>query len=500
MDKLDLIKAFPKTPDVVNDRIAMEVNKHLHGRRRKTSVKKVFIVSLAAVMLLGTTVFAATMRYRIRLEKNGYEADILVEMDDDKKIQSANVTTILDGDTVVIKGGAPAEVEEFVGYDNVAIRLNYLPEGVKYEDKDGKYRDGKEGLFNITVIPYKLNITGVISNEKNVIDVEEFKFEGKFGYILTHHNVNEESGIKTCYLFFDNSNYYVFFHMASDIADEDIKLVLENCVLEGVEEETLPDCMVFNKNADNLTYDQIMEREYVYTNVPQESQISQISKTEHEIGEVYYVENGKAFEKFAGVGETIITPTEEFTELTGNKFHFTLNSVAVVDNIGEYDKQFFMEDLPDDIFDGEGNVLPLEVNVVKQGDGINTLNEVIGERSISRKAVVVNLTVECVSVGEEWEEHISNTPRLIYDVNRMIEGGYEANKNGDYFEDYYPVYNDKCVNVSRQFYHAKGKTGDVFDCTLIYIVNEDMLGHMGLDFDNTSGTNPNEAFDIRQVQ
>lgn len=56
---------------------SMTENVRERGRRKTIPVKRTAILVFAAVMLLGTTVFAAVNYYKIHMEKTGYQIEII---------------------------------------------------------------------------------------------------------------------------------------------------------------------------------------------------------------------------------------------------------------------------------------------------------------------------------------------------------------------------------------------------------------------------------------
>lgn len=74
--KEELDSAFGEVPRVVDERIMKEVRMGMKGRKRKGSMKKVTVVTLAAVMVLGTVVFADDI-YKIVVKRTNYSTEFV---------------------------------------------------------------------------------------------------------------------------------------------------------------------------------------------------------------------------------------------------------------------------------------------------------------------------------------------------------------------------------------------------------------------------------------
>ena len=77
----DIKREFPQTPDYIRQMIEDKVEEQLHAEqiapferkvnRFRMSFQKAIAVGFAAVMLMGTTVYAGVKLYQIYMEKNG---------------------------------------------------------------------------------------------------------------------------------------------------------------------------------------------------------------------------------------------------------------------------------------------------------------------------------------------------------------------------------------------------------------------------------------------
>lgn len=474
MDDLNLEGLYAKVPKNVHNRLREVVTKQVQEgkqgnvipiakkRRKKVSYKKVLIVTLAAVMILGTTVFADNI-YHILIKRDGYKTEILKESEGNTEILS-----------------------EFEEFDYVALKYNYIPEGYVSElekllnsEQYLKYADPKAEIVGINKL-YSENggwISPLIceenSNDKvseiySTKNVEELNFVGKKVYIISKYTTDTMESDKVCYIFFEDSSYYAVITMNSVVSMEDAKKFAQNCILEGTNKQWMPDATVISRETirKNSTTSGNQEIQKAVNYGPDWSWL---------------------FTQFHQPGETIESDGCEFT----------LNSYKFIDNISEYaDKGKFSIDVKRDWFDEKGNILPRHVEVVKQGDGIKTVDVVIDERDIPVKLLVVNFTVEVKENPYNKTIHIMPFLELDGSQGKYPEAGtYEQGGNRGHGE---AIYNDIGIDEGEGFNYANLKVGDVVSYNLIYVVDEEDIKHVGLVFDHAHIIRT--SFDLRGQQ
>lgn len=478
MDDLNLDGLYSKVPKVVHDRLREVVTEQMQGgkqgnviqisekRGKKISCKKVLIALLAAVMVLGTTAFADDI-YHILIKRDGYKTEILKESE-----------------------GNTESLGEFEEFDYVALKYNYIPEGYGSEseqlpntEQQLEYADSKVEIINklysedggfISPLICKADSNDKVSEIYSTKNVEELNFVGKKVYIISQYTTDTMGCDKVCYVFFEGSSYYAVIAMNSVVSMEDAKKFAQNCFLEGTNEPWMPDATVISR-------ERIGKNGFATGN-------QEIPKN---------VSGGPdwnwLFTQFHQPGETIENAGCEFT----------LNSYKFIDNISEYtDKGKFSTEVKRDWFDEKGNILPRHVEIVKQGDGIKTVDEVIEERDIPVKLLVVNFTVKVKENPDNETTYgmlLSNLePRLELDglqENTPKAGIYEQGGSRCHGE---AIYNDIAIDKREEFGYVDLEVGDVISYNLIYVVDEENMEHVGLVFDHTHIIRT--SFDLRPQQ
>lgn len=334
----------------------------------------------------------------------------------------------------------------------------YEPDGItKFSNEDGE---------RISPTIYRVDGESLIAEIKSTKDVVELDFEGKKAYIISTHTINGDTSNKLCYIFFEKSDYYVLMNISNSVSMEDITKIVENCSLVGTNEKWI-------------------EGEYVRG-------ISTIVSAREEeetryVGTEYKVEDpAKLFERFYGVGDTVV--------FDGNEI--TLNSFEYIDSIHEYDRSKFGFDCEEDWFDEEGRVLPRHILIVKDGDGVHTIDEVIEEKDIPVKILRVSMTIKVNNEGDK--DGIYVTPFLVWDgleEEYHTEGTYEAGRRKEEFV----IYNELATDNKKGMTYANLNVGDVVTYELLYIVDEADIGHVGLSFVTSPDSNEvaKSSFDIR---
>lgn len=476
MDKRDLEMLYQNVPDVVHERLVKVVEVQTSGKcnhMKNVSYRKVLIIGLAATFLLGTTVFADDI-YKIYVERYAYKTEI--------KQETASIEDVESTETVM--------ADEFAGFDYIRLAFGYLPEGftsdreeemMKLESMgllDPEYEpDGETKYHNVageSIMPMimKMDSGKTIAEVRNTKDVRELTFAGKKAFIISQHSV-KESGYKKCYVFFDDSVYYVYFNISSGISDEDVEIILENCSLEGCNEKWIEQAHI--QSVAEIDADSRKTNQQVSSNQQSSAQSAYTNRDWTEM-----------FDDFSGVGDTI--------ECSGRKF--TLNSYEIIDNISGYDKNKFVFDLDENYFDEAGNVKSRHIQIIKPGDGITSVDEVVEERDVPVKLLKVNLTVKVTEDVDRFGVYV--TPFLVWDglsKSYLPDGTYEIGMRREEF----PIYNEIATDNKKGITYAWLNKGDEVSYDLIYIVDEDYINHIGLSFITSpdSNTVKKQSFDLR---
>ncbi len=343
----DLRQNFPEMPADLRQMVENEVHRQIRtvsqGRRRKHMAKKTIIAALAAAMLLGTTVFAGIL-YKMRTEPVGKYA--------------VNTSISTDGsETIKDDTAAGEQPQEVLDIPDVRMVVSYLPEGMvdtgsgKYSYADNLYKGG------VSITFYRMD-TGDTQFEMLTTDVREsenIRVGGHEGvYFLLHGGEGEEVSFnQRVYVAYTDVHYVMEMYAASDVTKEEVLKIAEGVRLEPVLDENAQDAVHAYNWSEHLS-----------------------SRGEAAL-------RGETVD-WRGLGNVEIKVTD----------------VQVSDNISLLDQSMLDSDGKAQLqkeTDASGKLLPVRIDYIRYGDGINSLNEVVESREVPQKLVYV--TVEYTNTG-----------------------------------------------------------------------------------------------------
>lgn len=470
----DLKHEFPAMPKEMREMIEREVEKqvkteHPRFKRGTKAAGRTIAASVAAVMLLGTTVFAGVRAYRLRQEPAG--------------THGVEVKITNEGD----KAETPLEIPD------VKMEVGYLPEGM-VQTEEGKY-SYEEDLYKggISLLLYKMD-TGDEKFEVVHDDIslsENFTVNGYEGVYLESPNLYEDdiSFNQRIYVAYTDVHYVLEMYAASDVAKEEAVKIAEGIKLipagdgEGAA----------NVSACNWS-------EYQEAAAANEQYDASDLETESTVAE----------EKMANthaVGERFPSGQEGLT--------LKVTDVQVADDISLLNPALVDEELKNET-DENGNLLPADIQYIKEGDA-DSLSEVVRSRQVPQKLVYV--TVEYANEGEEELSDVlfmGTLERITKKDGQMhmsMGYSYEEPKEGDAWSIacnrglsayqemyYYDVFGGERNNN----YIDSILPGETKTVHMGWIVTEEELGFLYLNLDTYGGMEFSESslalgyVDIRQ--
>lgn len=371
----DMNHEFPKMPDEIRAMVEKEVAKQTKGtgtvrltetaqrRRSRRLAKRMLVASVAAALMLGTTVFAGVL-YQMHNERVGnYGVHTTIEGNTEQKIIEGNI-----------------EIPK------VTMELGYLPEGmIEVEKQEYSYEDSPN-RGGLSIFFYEID-TGESDFEmltKDVTEMEECQIGGRDAvYMLLNNFTGDDKAFnQRIYVMYADVHYIMEMCVAADVSKEEAFKIAEGIRLlpaqEGTESEALVDCMSWSDYVQS-------QREFVYnteeslTAVPKEEM-----KNTHKIGE-----------SFGLTGYVSNMPTED-------EWKVCVQKVEVLDHVDVLDLslmgEVFKESLQSET-DADGKLLPAERQYVKYGDGVDSVTEVVNTESVEQKLVYV--TVDYTNTGNE---------------------------------------------------------------------------------------------------
>ena len=471
----DMREQFPKMPEsmkrMIEQEVAVQIGQEKENdnpkvvtykkRKKKNMAHRMLVASMVAALALATTVCAG-VAYQMHNQKVGkYGLKTQIEGPQ----TAAESTENMADQTTEERAGKAAEY--------VRLETSYLPKGM-VQSEEGKFSfEDNYMQGGVSMIVYQL------TPEKTIADIEN-----------TGIAVSEETSI--------GGRPAVYMETAPAEGDS-----AENSSTEGTANENTTGAKIYMIYAE---HNYLLEM-FIFPDVTKEEafQIAEgvsITPTEETSGEnVMQVCSWNDMENEAGKGEpetdeseTLMTfPKEKMKNihLIGGEISLDQNGieatpgltaivsdVTISDNISSLSENM-LEDDTKAAFDTDGNLLPMKVEYLKSGDGINTVDEVVETKEIPMK--IVSVTVDYKNNGKTA---LSN---VMFNGGIALLAEYGENMQFD------------------AYMNEKPGTGDIWDC-----VNEESIGfsqevylsdvHGGERHNNYINTiNPGETVTVRMA-
>lgn len=370
----DMKPEFPQTPEYIHRMIEAKVAEQLceekkismepNKKRRHFRFSKAAAIAFAAVMLMGSTVYAGVKLYQIYMEKNGaYGVQIVVEP------ENAEENTVL-----------PDKVPE------IEIKTGYLPEGmiqrgdvskttIEYENAPAK------GGITMTTVLLDTDESKVAANDTYVVSSELLSFDGHDGVYL-ERKIGDETEIvfdkKIC-LVYPEVRRVLIMEIANNVTKEEALKVAKETEL--IDTGKVIDTKGLWKWSD---YAAGGKEEALEANVFANKVVSLKMKNLHSIGESFKVPSSYVnAEGKAGWSEDV---------------EAKVVSVEISDNLSLLTEEYIPEEWKTAV-DSEGKLVQNELTYYKRGDGIDTLDEVVKTEIAEQK--LVHITLEYKNTGDE---------------------------------------------------------------------------------------------------
>jgi len=470
----DLEQEFPEMPEEMRAMIEREVDKQTKQKtvvtykRRKKMARKALVASMAAVLLLGTTVFAGVI-FQMRSEKVGkYAVRTKVEGNGENLPSTEQVT----------------ETEQKI--PNVKLEVSYLPEGM-VETETGKY-SYQDNLYHggVSVVFYRMD-TGDNQFDMlttNVISAEDIKVGDYDGtYLEMADAVSGDSEVtKRIYVAYTDVHYVMELYAAPDVSKEEALKVAEGIRLIPTEENdgenivndyNWSEYLASLQEAEDVTFDENI------------SVAASEMKNTHKIGETFAVSGEKVTGIETGTGSLTVC----------------VSKVQVLDNISLLNPSVMDEDAAKALAeetDEAGSLLPAKINYVKYGDGVNTVDEIVATREVPQKLVYAS--VEYTNTSDVTLSEViffGSLCKIVENGNRMemYRGKLpDATKDWDgasilgqaHMQEmwYYDVHGGERGNN----YIPSIAPGETVTVHMAWLVPEEELGCLYLNLDTYSGS------------
>lgn len=464
MKSEELREEYPQMPEELKNRVSMEVEKQMRSSRPKFTARRIAVAAVAATFCVGTTVAAAEL-YKLHGEKTGqYGLETTMEAEGQP-----------DG-TGISKEGE-------INIPKVRIELGYLPEGMttNSEERDNySYAETPwQGGVSILLIRMDQGDEAFRVLDKGVLESEDIEVGIHSGVYLRRQS-GETGGInmdQKIYLSFPEVHYVAEIAIGEDVTKEEALKIAEGMQLIRVEDgETLasePAITDWSVYSGNVMAEKDEDESIAW------SPVLSIAKSEVPI---YMPEDAFDIGMMTSKGENVTLQVK-------------VKDVTVMDNISGLDERF-LNDTIWEVTDEAGNLLPNTRSYLKEGDGVDTIHEVIDTRILPQKMVVVTMEYKNTTEDDLKDILFFNSVTAIDEVDGnyvMARETPSAGDEWDFYQDsadlaqfggemiYYTVRGGEDQNGSN--YISSLKAGETITMEIGFLVNEEDLEHLYLSAD-----------------
>jgi len=477
----DIKDTFPKMPEDIKNMIENEVAVQIKSRqeesmdpentrqsekteenakiikyrkKRKDTVRRMLVASMAAALALATTVGAGVV-YQMHNEKVGKY-----------------------GVKTKIEGQQTAETENLgAKTDYVELTTSYLPDGM-VQTEEGKYSfedNYMEGGISMVVyrLPQNEKVDDLLSTD--VAESEELEVGGRPAVYLE----KVSSAAKKLYVIYAEHGYMLEMFAFLDVTKDEMIRIAEGLTVVP-SEKTEGNCVMqlcdWNQTEEaeekGEPVDSDSDREFSFDKTKMENT--------HAIGESINMEHA-GIDNMPGLTATVTS-----VELSDN-------SSILADGMLDADAM--------KAFDADGNLLPMKLEYIKSGDGINTTDEVVKTETLPQKIVYATVKYE------------NNGTETLHDI--MYNGGIaflEEKGSQMQFADYFLLSDEEKASIGCDYrelervgfsqevylsdvtggernnnYINELKPGESVTIHFAFKIPEEKLGEMYLTLSNTGG-------------
>lgn len=507
----DIKKEFPETPQFIKDMIKDEVSKQVNKKNTGAEILKkcacIAGICISSAAIVGGTAYAATKAGWFNVGRNGDYA-INVDVATDASMQENTDINNTQGQEKASDSTGNITIPQ------VALELKYIPDGymtIGYAEENGTK---KSTASKILIAPesqnyslpnasiYVYSLTQGYENFKitddNITLTEELEISENPAFYTEFSTAGASAGqycSSRIYILYPKLNHVVEVWGWNDIEKSQLMKIAENIKLtEALENEEMyrldyvpeyeADHVYYQSSDDEITaYKQFVDR---YSTVT----ASAFEKNLHKKGEEVRFDGDKW--ALSGVNKD-------------GSMGVRIAGVGVYDNVDAVTPTKYCSDIADYI-GTDGRLIDEELQTVKRGDGVNTVDSVISTEYAPMKFVLVtyeytnysNEAIEdycfepgtLVRVRKENDAYVmytNNTPEIQDNGVEIVGRYYSDGGNADYWLGSAANSNNHLFNI---------KPGETVTAYAGYFVKEQDLPYMYLSLE---GYEDNQAFGYRYV-
>ena len=412
----DYMKKKERLLDSLND----EPSSHIF-RHKPYQIAAVFALAL---ILLPSTCYAAVHYYKVHIQKEHYQTDIIVTPNAE------------DGTDI-----------GHIEFKPVKLVFNYLPAGSEtLPGDDSKYyvpSDENESAHGISPILNKLDTNeDIVFSTLSSLSASEFMAGENRAYIVKKDSSFEYD--KMLYVIFEKEHYLVEAYLGFDITEDEVHKIAEGITLEETNEENATTAVSLSKNDPKKEIDG-------------EAEItSKLPSSYYKTGEV-------------------LPSSDLYSDCK-----MTVEKVEFFDSINGFDAKNFspIGDMSTFV-DDSGKLKTCERNEWVYGDGVNTLSKIINTETVGRKFVYVTVSVTNSSDADENDFSVYNQLMLI---DETTSGRLEIAEKPYNYDNLClePQYFDSSLvsNTDQHFFYTKIPAGETVTYHLGYFIDDDLTDNI----------------------
>lgn len=420
-DKEQEIHHFSSTYQSNKQNFLKKISTKNSKSKTKFELKRVLMIAIISIVLIPTTIYASKEIYDWIVNKNNYELSL--SLSDDKKYNH----------DIFYK-----------------LKFDYIPTDMVEDGDSNKFSyKGNLDSGGISFVLWQLSGKEDFK-ELYTKDYEELTLNNHPGIVVKKGLLNSIDGQfdTVVYLFFEKEGYVLQAYISNDVRESEWKKMLEKASLEETSEKDATHYAILSKDS---------------------------SKGKQQEKNYYLPKNSSNIYKIGDAVNTKVYDTQEVL--------FTTKSIVVMDNIKTLDKTNFninsYEQLKDkQLIASDGELLPFNQKIIKKGDGIQTLDEVVGERKVKTKFVYLTATIENKSKETIKDLYFQNG---LYLLEKSKKGLSVSNEEVDFTPysgevDYLDSHGE-----GKSFYKMSDiKSGEKREVKFGYFVDDTQLSKMFL--------------------
>ncbi len=520
----DMKNEFPETPQFIKDMIKDEVSKQVNKKNTGADILKkcacIAGICISSVAVVGGTAYAAIKAGWFNVGKNGnygINVDVAADAQTDGQQDLAGITA---GDMTADVNGTQGQTEtgqngaENITVPDVALELKYIPDGYitrgyAEDNGNGKSTAGKILISpenedytkpNASIYVYSLSqgYAGFKITDENITLTEELEISGNPAF-YTEFSTAAAGNTQYCssriYILYKELNHVVEVWGWNDIEKFELMKIAEN--------------IKFTEASENEEMYRIdFAPEYMSDHVYYKSSDDELSAYQKFIDK-YSTVSASAFEKnLHKKGEEVRFDGDNWalSEVDKNgSMGVRITNVDVYDNVDAVTLTKHSADIADYV-GADGRLIDEELQTVKRGDGVNTVDSVISTEYAPMKFVLVtyeytnysNETIAdycfepgiLVRVRKENDAYVmytNNTPQRQDNNVEIVGKHYSDSGNPSYWLGSSTNANNHLFNI---------KPGETVTAYAGYFVKEQDLPYMYISLE---GYEENETFGYRYV-